>query len=259
MGKIRTLIVDDEPVARRGIRLELRGETDIDIIGECSDGREAVSAVREQTPDLVFLDVQMPGLDGFGVIQEIGFEQMPAVIFVTAYDQYALRAFDVHAVDYLLKPIDSERFREALRRVRLQIQNQTLGSLTQQLKALLQYNAQQKGTEKQKLVERFVVRSAGRIAFLNVEEIDWIESDGNYVRLHAGRETHFLRETMNGMEGKLDAGRFLRIRRSTLVNIERVKELRPLFGGEYVMTLRDGTRLTTSRRYRKNLDLLLKQ
>jgi two-component system, LytTR family, response regulator len=249
MPKIRVLIVDDEPIARRGIRLQLKGEPEIEIVGECADGMEAVAAIKTKSPDLVFLDVQMPEMDGFEVIEAVGVERMPRVIFVTAYDQYTLRAFEVHALDYLLKPFDRDRFVKALNHAKSSLQR---GEFNHQLIRLLDDRLAAR-----KPLERLVIKSGGRIYFLNVEEVDWIEAADNYVDLHVGRESHLLRETISGLAARLDPARFLRIRHSTIVNIERVKELRPLFRGEYLIVLRDGTELTSSRRYRKNLDAIL--
>lgn len=260
MEKIRALIVDDEPVARRGIRLSLQGEKDVEIIGECGDGREAVAVIREQQPDLVFLDVQMPLLDGFGVVEALGTENLPAIVFVTAYDEHAIRAFEAGALDYLLKPFERERFQKTLARARRQIQSPNSDDFNRRLDALLQnFTAGRRGGGEQvQPLERIAIKEAGRIFFLGVSQIDWIEAQGNYVQLHSGRESHLLRETMDGIEAKLDATRFLRIRRSTLVRTERIKELQPLFNGEYRIVLQDGTQLSSSRRYRKNLDALLK-
>jgi two-component system, LytTR family, response regulator len=251
MAKIRTLIVDDEPLARRGIRAQLDEEADIEIVSECRNGLEAVAAIEEQSPDLVFLDVQMPELDGFGVLEAVGVDRMPVVIFVTAYDQYALRAFEVHALDYLLKPVDAERFASALQRARKQIEHHNVQDLNQRLQSFLD-DVQ----AKQKFTERLVIKSGGRIFFLNVQEIDWIEAADNYVRLHVGRDSHLLRETMNHLEKRLDPDRFLRVHRSRIINIRQIKELQPLFRGEYDIMLQDGTRLESGRGYRDKLQKL---
>lgn len=194
-SRIRALIVDDEPLARERIRTLLRKEPDIEVAGECGDGGRAVTAIEKERPDLVFLDVQMPEAGGFEVLEAVGAERMPAVIFVTAYDKYALRAFEVHALDYLLKPFDRQRFREALERARAHIRRAQAGELHQRLLALL-------GDVRpaQARRERLVVREGGRIFFLRVEEIDWVEAAGNYVRLHAGKRSHLLRETLAGLE-----------------------------------------------------------
>lgn len=252
MSKIRTIIVDDEPLARRGIRAQLENERDFDVIADCRNGQEAVQAITAQSPDLVFLDVQMPEVDGFGVVDAIGPDRMPAVIFVTAYDRYALRAFEVHALDYLLKPFDDDRFAAALQRARQHIERKDLDDLGKRLQGLL--NDLQPRT---RYADRLVIKSAGRIFFLSVSEIDWIEAADNYVRLHAGAEAHLLRETMNNLEKKLDPNEFLRIHRSRMVNIQRVKELRPLFRGEYDLLLKDGTRIETGRGYRDRIQKLL--
>ena len=246
--KIRTLIVDDEPLARERLRTLLEAEADIDVVGECRDGNEALEAIRSHTPDLVFLDVQIPEKNGFEVLEAIGPEHAPAIVFVTAYDQYALQAFEVHAVDYLLKPFDEDRFAKALERARLAVKRETGGDVSQKLLSLLQDLKAPAGH-----LERLVVKSAGRLFFLRTEEIDWIESAGNYVCLHVGGESHLLRETMNGLESRLDPGRFVRIHRTAIVNIDEIKELQPLFHGEYQVVLRDGTQLTLSRGYRDRL------
>ncbi|HEX8651733.1 MAG TPA: LytTR family DNA-binding domain-containing protein [Pyrinomonadaceae bacterium] len=252
MEKIRALVVDDEPLARERIRSLLENEPDVLVAGECADGHAAVEAIFELKPDLVFLDVQMPEVDGFGVLEALSGAPLPAVIFVTAYDQYALRAFDVHALDYLLKPFDRERFQRALERARTQLQGERSGEIDRRLLALLK----EIKTEP-KALERLVIKSAGRVFFLKAEEIDWIEAAGNYVRLHTGSESHLLRETMNALEARLDPHQFLRIHRSTIINIERIKEMHPLFRGEHVVILRDGTRLTLGRGYRDKLQELL--
>lgn len=257
--KIRALIVDDEPLARRGLRLYLRDEPDVEIVGECANGRAAVAAIRERQPDLIFLDVQMPLLDGFGVVEAVGAERSPVVVFVTAYDEHALRAFEAGALDYLLKPFHQERLKKTLARVRSRINQPNRDEYAQQLIALLQdLKTRELEREPPKRLERIAIKEAGRLFFVSVAEIDWVESEGNYVRLHTGRATHLLRETMDGMEAKLDSNNFVRLRRSTIVNAARIKQLESLFNGEYRLTLSDGTQLNSSRRYRKNLDALLK-
>lgn len=248
MKRIRTLIVDDEPLARERLSSLLSTETDIDVIGQSRDGEEAAHAIQEHSPDLVFLDVQMPQMNGFEVIDAIGPERMPLVVFVTAYDQHALKAFQVRALDYLLKPFDRERFSEALQRARSQIERQETGDLGRRLLALV------KDLRKdQPRSERLVVKSGGRLFFLRTDEIDWIEAAGNYVRLHVGNTAHLLRETMNGLEGRLDPEKFFRVHRSRIVNMERIQELQPWLNGEYAVVLRNGTRVTLSRGYREKL------
>jgi len=250
MNKIRTLIVDDEPLARERIVDMLVGDAEVEIIGECGDGLAAVAAVEAHKPALVFLDVQMPELDGFEVLEAI--EEMPVIIFVTAYDQYALRAFEVHALDYLLKPFDRERFDKALQRAKRQIERERAGTMNRELVALL---ADLKSRPKP--LERLVIKTGGRVFFLRVDEIDWIEAAANYVRLHAGKEAHLLRETINGLAAKLDPDKFLRIHRSIIVNLERVKEMQPWFHGDFVIIMQDGAQLTSSRNYREQLRKLL--
>ena len=256
MTPIRVLIVDDEPVARHGIRVLLDAVPDVDVVGECSNGLEAVVAIQEKAPDVVFLDVQMPEMNGFEVIEHIGVEHMPAVIFVTAYDAYALKAFEVHALDYLLKPFNRTRLLQSLQRVQRHLRRRPIDDLEARLLALLEaYKSEAAATPT--YVQRLVVKSAGYIFFLNVDEIDWIEAAGNYVRLHVAGKTHLLRETMSAMGQKLDPTTFARIHRSTIVNLHRIKRLQPLQNSEYVLLLHDGTELTSSRRYRKNLSVLL--
>ena len=246
--KIRTLVVDDEPLARERVMSLLQQESDVEVVGECSDGGQAVTAIQSQSPDLVFLDVQMPGCDGFEVIRSIGADRMPTVIFVTAYDEYALQAFEVHALDYLLKPFGRDRFQQTLRHAREALERRRAGDLGRRLLALVG------GVKPEpQRVERLVVKSGGRVFFLRTEEIDWIEAAGNYVRLHLGSESHLFRETMNRLEARLDVRRFARIHRSRIVNTERIKELQPWFNGEYVVILRNGTRLPLSRGYRDRL------
>jgi two-component system LytT family response regulator len=248
MKKIRTLVVDDEPLARERLTSLLAAEPDIEVLGQCRDGEEAVRGIMDHTPDLVFLDVQMPGVDGFGVINAIGPDRMPTVIFVTAYDEYALRAFEVHALDYLLKPFGRDRFRETLKHARASLERRRAGDLGRRLLALVNDIK----PEAPKL-DRLVVKSGGRVFFLRTEDLDWIEAAGNYVRLHLGEEAHLFRETMTHMEARLDTRRFVRIHRSRIVNTERIKELQPWFNGEYVVVLRNGTRLPLSRGYRDKL------
>jgi two-component system, LytTR family, response regulator len=246
--KIRTLIVDDEPLGRERIRSLIGDDAEIEVVGECSDGMQAVAAIERTRPDLVYLDVQMPEMDGFAVLDAIAGERMPAIIFVTAYDRYAVHAFEVHALDYLLKSFDRERFQDALRRAKEQVRRAQEGLWNERLTGLLE-DLQARQTR----LTRLVIRSAGRIFFLRVEDIDWLEAAGNYVSIHVGRESHLIRETLQSVEGRLDPEKFLRVHRSTVVNCDRIKELQPLFHGDYVVRLRDGTELTLSRNYREKL------
>lgn len=258
--KIRTLIVDDEPVARRGIRHRLRNAPDIEVIGEAGNGREAVIFIKEQKPDLVFLDVQMPVLDGFGVVEKVGVKDMPATVFVTAFDEHAIRAFEVNALDYLLKPIEPQRFQVTLERVRGDLKNTKADALERKLSMLLEnYPSPETSSQQPAFLERVVIREQGRITFLSVREIAWLSSEGNYVKLHAiGEKTHLLRETMDSIERRLNPKEFIRLRRAAIVRIEEIKEMSLLFKGEYAITLKSGAKLSSSRHYRKNLEGLLK-
>ena len=245
MTLIRVLVVDDEPLVRRGIAALLAEESGLEVVGEARNGTEALALIRGTTPDLVFLDVQMPGLDGLGVLAALEPEERPAVVFVTAFDQYAVRAFDLHAVDYLLKPFDDERFRTALARVRGRLRGGELANERAALSALL---AELRGASAGP--DRLAVREQGHIVLVPVEEIDWIEAADNYVRLHRGKQYHLLRESIGRLEETLDRRRFARIHRSAMVNLARVRALEPVPGGEYDVILTDGRRLTLSRGYR---------
>jgi two-component system LytT family response regulator len=256
MTKIRALVVDDEPMARDRVLSLLQQEEDVEVVGECSDGTQAVAAIQSQSPDLVFLDVQMPGHDAFEVIQAVGSDRMPPVIFVTAYDEYALTAFEVHALDYLLKPFGRDRFQRTLQHARASLDRRRAGDLGKRLLALVN---DIKTDPEPTRIDRLVVKSGGRVFFLRTDEIDWIEAAGNYVRLHLGEEAHLFRETMNRMESRLDPRHFVRIHRSRIVNTERVKELQPWFNGEHVVVLENGARLTLSRGYREKLQEHLKR
>ena len=247
---IRALIVDDEPLARERIRMLLESEPGIEIVAECRNGTEALRAVGELAPDLVFLDVQMPELTGFDVLYRLDPASMPVIIFVTAYDQYALQAFEVSALDYLLKPFDRERFTKALTRARAELDRRKAGSVNEQVLKLLSELQRSK-----KHLEKLIVRAGGRVFFLRADEIDWIEAAGNYVRLHAGKEEYLYRETMTKLESQLNPERFARIHRSTIVNVDRIKELQPWFRGDYMVVLRDSRKLVLSRGYRSRLNL----
>ena len=251
-ARIRVLIVDDEPLARERISDLLATDPQIDIVGQCSNGREAVRAVQKLSPDLLLLDIEMPEKDGFAVLEAISPDKMPAVIFVTAYDQYAVRAFEVYALDYLLKPFDRERFERALERAKAQVLGERNGDLSLRILAALD-----EIKTRQVYLERLVIKTNGHVFFLKTDEIDWIEAADNYVNLHLGNESHMYRETMSALESKLPEEKFLRISRSTIVNVDRIKELQPLFHGEYAVILRTGVRLTLSRTYRDKLDRLL--
>ena len=255
--------MDDEPLARDAIRVLLANDPDTLVIGECGNGKDAVKAIHDQAPDLIFLDVQMPDLDAFQVIEQVGPENMPVTVFVTAFEHHALQAFAANALDYILKPFDHERFYEALRRAKDNVLRQKFYDQSQHLFAALAESktpaAEVKESARPKHLERLVIKSGGRIFFLKVEEIDWIEAEGDYMNLHVGNASHLLRETMSDLAAKLDPEKFLRIHRSTIVNVERVKEIQPFFKGEHVVTLKDGKKLKMSRSYREKLEALLGQ
>jgi two-component system, LytTR family, response regulator len=249
---IRAVIVDDEPLARRRIRNLLADEEDVEVMAECANGREAIQAIDESPPDLLFLDIQMPELDGFDVLQEIGIGSVPVVIFVTAYDQFALRAFEAHALDYLLKPFDDERFESTLQRARDRIRPRADGDLDRRLRALLEDVRGGGG-----YLQRLVVPTGHRSVFIRTEDIDWIEAERNYIRLHVGGRTHLLRESLGRIESALDPEKFCRIHRSTIVNIDRIQSVESLFRGEYQLMLHDKTKLTSGRSYRRKLHQLM--
>lgn len=246
MAKLRTLIVDDERLARLKLRRFLEEQPDVEIVGECGSGAEAVERIRAEQPDLLFLDIQMPGLDGFAVLREVGSERRGRVVFVTAHDEHAVRAFEVEALDYLLKPFDRARFQQTLDRVRRE-RRQTLD---EKIAALLE-RIEKPGTEER--LDRILVRSGGRMTFLKLRDVDWIEADDNDLRFHAGRATHRVRDTLRRLAPRLDPRLFLRIHRKAIVNIEAIAEIRSLFHGDYDVLLRDGTALPVGRTYRDRL------
>jgi two-component system LytT family response regulator len=251
--RIRTLIADDEPLARERLRALLARHADIEIISECANGADAIDAITELRPDLVLLDVEMPRVDGFAVLQALDPDALPAVVFVSAHDQYAVRAFEAHALDYILKPFDETRVERALHRVRGQLARTpgTSRHIDPRLLSLLEELRDRRRSD------RLVVKTGGRVVFLRTEDIDWVEASGNYVRLHVGSEAHVLRESMKNMERRLDPSTFVRIHRSAIVNVDRIRELEPWFHGEYIVILRDGTRLTSSRVFSDRLSALI--
>jgi len=249
---LTTLIVDDEPLARDGLRILLSRDPEVSAMREARDGREAVEEIRESNPDLVFLDVQMPEMDGFEVVRKIGPERMPQVVFVTAHDQYAIQAFEINALDYLLKPVIEERFVKALLRAKGRIRSNLTADSNRQIIGLLETIASPRS-----YVKRLAVQSAGKTVFVNVEDVDWIQAAENYVELHAGRASYLLHVTMNTLEKSLDPEIFLRIHRSIIVNLVRIKNLQPGAHGEYVITLRDGARLQSGRTYSSRLRALV--
>ena len=247
-GQIRVLIVDDESLARDMIREMLEEDRDVEIVGECLNGKEAVRAIEAYAPDLLFLDVQMPEASGFQVLETFKGGPLPHVIFVTAYDQYAVRAFEVHALDYLLKPFDRERFEASWQRAKEQILKEKNGRLDQRILSLLE--ELKAGSQ---YLERLVIKANGRVFFLDAGDIDWIEAEGNYVSVHSGLKSHLLRETISGLESQLDPKKFRRIHRSAIVQLDKIKELQPWFHGEYRIILHSGAELMLSRNYRENL------
>jgi two-component system, LytTR family, response regulator len=257
---IRVVIVDDEELARRGVRTRLEKLDDVDIVAECKNGREAVECIRRDSPDLVFLDVQMPGKSGFDVIESIGAHSFPYVIFLTAHDKYATRAFDVRALDYLLKPIDDERFHIALSRARDSLSRDREHDLSNRLSRLvndIRTASRPSPPTASGGDHRIMVRSGGRVMFVKVEEIDWVEAAGDYVSIHSGKKSWLLRETISALEKRLTPYGFARIHRSTIVQLRRVSELRTLDNGEYLVLLADGTQLRLSRNYRQALEPLI--
>jgi two-component system LytT family response regulator len=252
---MRVLIVDDEPLARRGLRQELEQFPAVDIVGECRNGAEAVDAIVERRPDLVLLDVQMPGLTGFDVIERVGADIMPAVIFVTAYDKHAVRAFDVHAVDYVLKPVDPDRFRDALDRAAAAIARSGR-SRAARLDAVARAATRGNGTPRPPL-NRIVIEEGGTLRFVEAAAIDWIEAAGNYVRVHVGAATHVLRGPLTRLAARLGADRFVRIRRSALVNVRAITSLERYGKASYSLALRTGARLVSSRYYVRQVKAML--
>jgi two-component system, LytTR family, response regulator len=243
---LQAIIVDDEAPARDRVRDLLAGEPDVAVVAECATGREAIAAVTAHRPDLLFLDIQMPEVNGFDVLRALPAGRLPAVIFTTAYDQHALEAFEVHALDYLLKPFKVARFKAALQRAREHLEKRGTVDSDSRIQALLEHlrTAQTHTT-------RFVIKTASRVVIVKASDIDWVESAGNYALLHVGDKTHLLRETMRSLEEQLSAAQFMRISRSAIVNIERIKELQPLMKGEYVVILYNGKRLTMTRGIRE--------
>jgi two-component system, LytTR family, response regulator len=245
MKRFSALVVDDESLARKRILRLLGTESDIEVIGECSNGKEAVSFLNREAPDLMFLDVQMPEMDGFDVLRAIGPRRVPAVVFVTAFDGYALQAFEVNALDYLLKPFDERRFREALDRVRDRLSHRQETEMSDRLAAIIDNITPAKSNR-----GRIAIKTGGKVMFLNMNDIDWVEAADNYACLHCGGATHVLRETMHSLESKLDRSIFVRIHRSIIVNMDRIAEMQPWFRGDYLVILKDGTKLKLSRTYR---------
>lgn len=251
-AKIRTVIVDDEELGRDRMQALLEQQPDIEVVAVCNDGVSALETIDREQPDLVFLDVQMPGMNGFEVVENIDDARMPAIVFVTAHDGYAIRAFEIHALDFLLKPFDQTRFEKALERARAHVQRDRSAAIDPHLVSFLEELRAER-----KYSERLIVKSGGRVFFVRTEEIDWVEASGNYVKIHTKNDAYLLRESMKNMEAKLDPKTFVRIHRSAIVNIDRIKELEPWFHGEYIVIMRDGTRLTASRVFSDRLSALI--
>jgi two-component system, LytTR family, response regulator len=247
MRQFRTLVVDDEPLARKRITRLLGSEPDFEVVAEFANGKEAASFLRQESPDLMFLDVQMPEMDGFALLREIGPRRAPAVVFVTAYDSYALQAFEVNALDYLLKPFDERRFHDAVERARDRLSNRSETEISGRLEALIDTLSPSKPNR------RIAIKTGGKVMFINLSEIDWVEAADNYACLHCGNVTHVLRETMHSLEEKLDRAMFARIHRSIIVNMDRISEMQPWFRGDYLVILKNGTKLKLSRTYRDAL------
>jgi two-component system LytT family response regulator len=246
--KIRTLIIDDEPLARKRVNQLLASAEEFQVIGEARNVAEAVSACLELRPDLVFLDVEMPDGSGFDALEKLSAENMPAVVFVTAYDQYTIKAFDVYAVDYLLKPFSEERFHQAAARVRERLSRASDEDLNQQIKNLLSHLKTNRD-----FLDRMVINHKDRLLIVPVKEVEWVTAYGNYLKVHTGGKTYLLRDTISNLSEQLDPAIFLRIHRSTIVNAERIKEFQPMFGGQYSVILKDGSEFALSRNYRKEV------
>ena len=264
METIRVLIVDDEDPARLRLRKLLKKEADVELLGECSDGGEAVAFIREHSPDLVFLDIQMKEMDGFGVLEELGHTPETLFVFVTAYNQYAVDAFETYALDYLLKPFSDKRLRQALERARERLRLNHISAYSDRLISLLEtYQENEKKLETIRPASepaysgRLVLKTGNRLIFVDPDQVDWIEAEGVYVRLHTGEKAYLLRESLSNVEERLDPGQFMRIHRSTIVNVGRIREIVPHFNGGSIVMLRDGTRLKLSRTYRDRVHTTL--
>jgi two-component system LytT family response regulator len=267
-GSFRVMIVDDEPVARQRVRRLVAREPGVEVVAECGTGREAVAGVLQHKPDLLVLDVQMPELDGFGVLAALPPDEVPMVIFVTAYDEHALRAFDVHALDYVLKPIDPDRLRAAVTRARNEHNRAAAAEQHARLRGLLSGWAPEPTGQPAAAsappksaagpLQRFLVKANGKMFFVNIADVDWIEADGNYVRLHVGSASHMIRETIAGVERALPPSTFARIHRSAIVNLDRIAEMRQWSSGDYIVVLTTGARLKLSRTYRESIEAAIR-
>ncbi len=256
---LRVVVADDERLARQKIRTLLESEPNITLVAECQDGRQTVSAINCFRPDLLLLDIQMPDLDGFQVLSEIAPREMPTVIFTSAYDQYAIRAFEAHALDYLLKPFDQERLHAAIQRARVELAKSENREMTHKLLEMLSHLKSGPSTATTDSQDRLVIKAKGRVIFLDLEEIDWVEAAANYVRLNVGKESYLLRETISRTSERLDPNQFIRIHRSTIVNVRKIKELIPVNSGEYIVVLKNGKELSCSRGYRALLQKVIER
>ncbi len=257
--QVRVVIADDERLARQKMRMLLEPEPSVTVVAECQDGRQTVSAINCFHPDLLLLDIQMPDLDGFQVLSEIPEQEMPLVIFTSAYDQYAIRAFEAHALDYLLKPFDQERLHQAISRARLDLMKSENREMTHRLMELLSRLKSGTPATAEDGQDRLVIKAKGRVIFLDLEEIDWVEAAANYVRLNVGKESYLLRETISRTSERLNPTEFIRIHRSTIVNVRKIKELIPVNSGEYVVVLKNGKELSCSRGYRALLQRVIER
>ncbi|MGA8763477.1 MAG: LytTR family DNA-binding domain-containing protein [Candidatus Sulfotelmatobacter sp.] len=250
---IHTVLADDEPLARKKLRILLEAEPGVEVVAECADGQQTIAAVEAHKPDLLLLDIRMPDADGFQILSEIPQEQMPIVVFTTAFDQYAIQAFEAQALDYVLKPFDEERLHHAIERVRAELLKSQNHGWTDRM---LHHSAETRLTP-QSMDRRLVIRTGGRVVFLDLDEVDWIEAAANYVKVNVGKDSYLLREAIGRISEKLDPGRFVRIHRSTIVNIGKIKELQPCDSGEYIAILKNGKGLSCSRTYRNQLQQLI--
>jgi len=255
---IRAIIADDEHLARKKLRIFLDTEPQVEIVAECLDGGQTVTAIHSFRPDLLLLDIQMPDMDGFEVLREVSAEEMPLVIFTSAYDQYAIRAFETHALDYLLKPFDQDRLHAAIERARFEIRKSKDREITHRILELLSWVKSEKRPVSE-FENRLAIKTKGRVVFLNLDDIDWIEAAANYVRLNTGKDSYLFRETISRVSERLNPSQFVRIHRSMIVNIRRIKELIPVNSGEYVVILKSGKELSCSRGYRANLQHLIEK
>jgi len=253
---LRVIIADDERLARKKLHILLESEPEVQVVAECEDGRQTISAIHAHLPDLLLLDIQMPDLDGFQVLNEVPPGEMPVVIFTSAYDQYAIRAFEAHALDYLLKPFDQERLHHSIERACSEVRKSGDREITHRVMDLLSRvrSETRSGPEPE---GRLVIRAKGRVIFLNLDEIDWVEAAANYVRLNVGKEAYFFRETISRIAERLNPNLFIRIHRSTIVNVRKIKELIPVNSGEYIVILKTGKELSCSRGYRAGLQSVI--